>query len=511
MSSDRTPPRRCLRRTLPPLALVLLLAPVGGCGRKENPQPPPRKNPAQTTDLEVRQRGQMLYVTMSYPATTMGGLALPAIDRVEYKRYSRPAPEFLELPGEEAATETEAAETESSGAAPGQDEVAEDEVAEDEVEVEELEGGSTYESTPTAEEGTAGQEGEPTEEGGAMQPAGQTAEPNPFLRIRVDTEEFDKKAEEALVLEGTELENAVAGGQIVARFPLDEIPTLPPVAYSFQVRTFTGRLRSPDSTIASFVPLPPPLPPAGVSLEADAAGVRLAWEMPPGVVPKQTVTFGGTAAVDTPSEMPPSEEPTGETAQAEAEAEGSESEEFGSPEAITGVESLAEDGQIEIEGYNVYRRLAESSLFPPAPLATLQPAETEYLDRSAQYGSSYVYAITTVRMRQPALESGLSEELTIDYRDEFAPQPPRGLVLLAEAGRTRLVWEANAESDVVGYLVFVRRGDGDYERLTPEPIPANEYVHHDTISGATYSYQVIAVDTAGNESATSREATTRAP
>lgn len=433
------------------LAALLVIGVSTGCGRKEEPEPPPRKDPARTTDLKVEQRGMDLYVTMTYPATTLGGLALPGIDRLEIVQYTRPAPEFMDLPEPEDATEEgeTGATTEAAGAPAGRDE---DEGQPDEEEQSEDE--ATQEGEQEAEQDEEGEadEGEQEEgEGEGEAEAEETAplvEPNPFLQIRVDIEEFNKNAEPVLVLEGEELEAAVVGGRIVARLPLEEIPTEPPYAYTFRAQTFAGRLKSPDSNLASFVPLPPPPPPTDVALEPEPAGIKLTW-----------------------SEV--------------------ETEE-------------------EIEGFNVYRRLPMAEHYPE-PLATPLAEQTEYVDRSAQFGTRYVYAITTVGMKSPLVESSLSEEMPIEFVDDFAPAAPPRPVLLAESGRTRLVWDASREGDVVGYLVFVRQDGGDSVQLTPEPLETAEYIHEGTVSGATYVYFVVAVDEAGNRSEPSEEVETRAP
>ncbi len=82
---------------------------------------------------------------------------------------------------------------------------------------------------------------------------------------------------------------------------------------------------------------------------------------------------------------------------------------------------------------------------------------------------------------------------------------------LAESGRIRLLWDAVADNDLTGYLVFVSTDGGAPQPLTPEPIVATEFVHDGTRSGTPYVYTVLAVDSAGNRSESSNEAATRAP
>ncbi|MDH4067233.1 MAG: hypothetical protein OEW19_22760, partial [Acidobacteriota bacterium] len=61
-----------------------------GCGHKAPPFPPPLKNPAQTTDLMVLQRGQAAILSFSYPQTTMAGEHLERLERIEIWRTKKP-------------------------------------------------------------------------------------------------------------------------------------------------------------------------------------------------------------------------------------------------------------------------------------------------------------------------------------------------------------------------------------------------------------------------------------
>jgi len=62
------------------------------CGKKGDPLPPLRTIPAAVQDLAVRQQGEVLYLEMAYPNTTMSGEALPGVAKVEVLELARPAP-----------------------------------------------------------------------------------------------------------------------------------------------------------------------------------------------------------------------------------------------------------------------------------------------------------------------------------------------------------------------------------------------------------------------------------
>jgi hypothetical protein len=513
MSSDWAPSR------LGRICTVLILVSVAihpACGRKEDPEPPPRKNPAATRDLKIAQRGMELILTFSYPTMTMGGIGLVGgVDRIEIDGFVRAAPEFMEQPtveGEELegelATDDEpdtvgiASEVEGSGE-PGTEETPETspeapqpeasaepmvrERPEQEPEVtdrpemtqeerqraREARAGEAQERAQAAERDEIEREEQGVEEEakaeaaiGEAEAVDQTEEmeelaegedsadpfdapePNPFLQIRMDADEFRKEANRIMVLEEEALTSAIIGGQVVVRLPLSEVPTEPPVAHGYQLRTYSRRLESPDSNLAAFVPLPPPDSPQDLTLTPSAGGVTVAW-------------------------------------------------------------APLEDEE-EIEGYNVYRRLAQSRYYDRA-ISMTEPGQSEFLDRSPQYGNSYIYSVTAVRMRNPLVESATGREREITFRDDFPPPPPRELVVLAEVGRVRLVWQASQAKDVVSYLVFARQGDGEPKLLTPDPLATAEFRHEGVISGTTYTYFVVAVDSKGNRSEPSEETSTRAP
>ena len=163
-----------------------------------------------------------------------------------------------------------------------------------------------------------------------------------------------------------------------------------------------------------------------------------------------------------------------------------------------------------LAGFDVYRRDAEVKEFAE-PLTQAGADARSVLDRGAAFGHRFIYAVTAVGSRQPLLESGIAETREIDYRDRFPPPVPANLVALADPGRVRLVWSASGASDLAGYRVSRRRGDGDWQRLTAQPIAAAEYVDEGLTAGERVAYRVTAVDQIGNESVPAEAATTVPP
>lgn len=161
------------------------------------------------------------------------------------------------------------------------------------------------------------------------------------------------------------------------------------------------------------------------------------------------------------------------------------------------VEWVAREGAT---GYNVYRRLSQERAHGQ-PVHTAGPDQTSWLDTGARFGRSYIYAVTAIGEREPLVESAITSEHEVVYQDRFAPPPPADLVALAEGGRVRLVWRTSDAADLAGYIVYRRGPEGDFRRVTAQPVTTPEYVDTDVRPGQTLSYRVTAVDQTGNESA----------
>ena len=148
--------------------------------------------------------------------------------------------------------------------------------------------------------------------------------------------------------------------------------------------------------------------------------------------------------------------------------------------------------------YNVY----EVSDASPPTFTRLTGTPVKELQHSvprAAWGERHCYAVRAfVTMEGASLEGNESESKCETFTDTFPPAPPQGLQAVPSEAAISLIWDANTESDIRGYIVL--RGPVSAQTLEPlmsEPIQETSYQDH-TPSGARFAYAVRAVDSAGN-------------
>jgi hypothetical protein len=178
-------------------------------------------------------------------------------------------------------------------------------------------------------------------------------------------------------------------------------------------------------------------------------------------------------------------------------------------------EALPEDAGALPAGptrYHVYREFepdapASAAAGPTAAAAPPEPASGSPIDGFLYSeplqvdGRRRCYRVAAVRgSAARAVEGRRSAPACITPVDTFPPSPPTGLSPIAVDGAISLVWEANAESDLGGYLVW--RGEDGVDgmtRMTAEPLTETRYTDEGVRSGVRYVYVVTAVDTARPE------------
>jgi hypothetical protein len=243
----------------------------------------------------------------------------------------------------------------------------------------------------------------------------------------------------------------VSGTELLSAIDGDRVRVrlpLPAVATSYAVRSVAARGAESDlSNVIAVTPAAAPSPPQAFGVTGAQEGVRLTWQVAPGAA-----------------------------------------------------------------GINIYRRDATRRSYGK-PLATAAADQTSYLDASAQFGRRYVYTVTAAAAPggSTAIESALAGEQEIHHEDRFPPVAPSRVVALADRGRVRVVWEASASPDVVGYVVTRQTASEPPSRVTPEPVTQLEATDTTVAPGSTYLYRVAALDAAGNLGEPSAPAEARTP
>lgn len=271
-------------------------------------------------------------------------------------------------------------------------------------------------------------------------------------RVQVDPREFLALAQVEQRIEGPELQAAINGDRILLRLPLGELPPAEVPEEERDIELFaviTVSTRGLGSELSNVVKILPRTPP---------------------VAPSRIETQPGADGIN--------------------------------------LVWTADDPEV---GFRVYRREAASRVYG-LPIAEPAPEARSHRDQTALFGSSYVYSVTRVSQPAPLVESALATEREVQYDDRYPPAPPGGLIVLAEAGQVRILWEPSEASDLAGYLVYRRAGDGaGFDRLTAEPGLDLEFLDTTVDSGRSYSYYVSAIDRSGNESEASETVDAEVP
>jgi fibronectin type 3 domain-containing protein len=167
-----------------------------------------------------------------------------------------------------------------------------------------------------------------------------------------------------------------------------------------------------------------------------------------------------------------------------------------------------------VRGYNIYRS-EQAGAFPDRPLNTDPVAEPRYVDGGLANDRTYFYVVrAVVNEAPPWQESASSNMAAATPRDITPPAAPLNLRAAATRAEVSLIWDANTEADLAGYLVYRSEvPQTAYRRVTPQPLRATTYADRTVARGTTYYYVITAVDTAAtpNESLFSDELIVHVP
>jgi hypothetical protein len=149
--------------------------------------------------------------------------------------------------------------------------------------------------------------------------------------------------------------------------------------------------------------------------------------------------------------------------------------------------------------------------------AAADHAPDRAIDKDIRFGQVYEYraqriARISVNGNAVELDGPLSDPVRVEANDIFPPNEPTGLAAvasLAQAGvetAIDLSWQPVTDSDLAGYAVYRREGDGPWQRVSPDKPNVSPGFHDARVeTGHTYRYAVTAIDQGGRESARSAE------
>jgi fibronectin type 3 domain-containing protein len=133
-----------------------------------------------------------------------------------------------------------------------------------------------------------------------------------------------------------------------------------------------------------------------------------------------------------------------------------------------------------------------------APLNAAMLTAQLFTDALVEFGTPRCYVVRRVEVVLGVqVESAPSAPKCVTPVDTFAPAAPKELASVSDDKGVNLVWEANSERDLAGYIVM--RGETPGEMMAPlTPEPIHETAFRDTAvqTGHSYVYAVVAVDTA---------------
>ena len=141
----------------------------------------------------------------------------------------------------------------------------------------------------------------------------------------------------------------------------------------------------------------------------------------------------------------------------------------------------------------------------PAPLTPQPVLVTEHIIPKFVFGVERCFEVRPVdKVAEATVIGPASPRACITPADKFPPAAPRSLAAIAGSGSINLIWDANTETDIAGYLVLRAEAPSDtLQPVTKEPIAAATYRDEAVRAGVRYVYAVVAVDRAGNRSAES--------
>ncbi len=170
--------------------------------------------------------------------------------------------------------------------------------------------------------------------------------------------------------------------------------------------------------------------------------------------------------------------------------------------------------EADLRGYRVYR--AETATVPTDDDAlvgiVIRPGRT-FLDSDLVAGTRYHYVVVSYdALGNRSAASAVVNAVPLDDPDTTAPNTVTGVTATVSDSRVVVGWSPTTAADLAGYNVYrSTTAGGTRVKLTSTPQAGTTYTDLSAPTGVPSFYTVTAVDTAGNESNASAEATVTVP
>lgn len=151
--------------------------------------------------------------------------------------------------------------------------------------------------------------------------------------------------------------------------------------------------------------------------------------------------------------------------------------------------------------YNVYDTTARPN---PAKLTQKALDAASFADSRVVWGEERCYTVRAVAGTSDLkVESDAPPPACVTLKDTFPPAAPTNLQSSPAEGVISLIWDANTESDLAGYIVLRGTSADTLQPIVNAPIQESQF-RDQVAPGIRFTYAVKAVDRAGNQSPASK-------
>jgi hypothetical protein len=296
---------------------------------------------------------------------------------------------------------------------------------------------------------------------------------------------------------------AAAGGASPAIQPALD-PPVPTRFYFVRGRSRGGQPGAPARLSLPLVPAP--APPTDPRATVTDKAVALEWTAPPATLDPVLAAANAHAwAVANAPIVPPAVPPRGRPLPVEPSAPAIDPSLLAPLTRLPGVllPAMLTPAAPRFNVYLVKDGTVQEQPLNPTPIALSTLAAGEPV-----WDQPLCFVVRTVRVYGGVtVESEPAGPHCVTPLDTFPPAAPTGLKAVAAAGAMNLIWEANSEPDLAGYLVLRGEAPGEtLQALTPTPIGQTNYTDTTVKAGVRYVYAIVAVDKASKPNMSAQSA-----